>query len=90
MKLSEMITDKNKSFAYLKRAKNCATELNEPFYIASSDLALGDFYYNQKDYAVALKYYDKAKSLAQNNFTKDNIVKIEQRINDIKKVYNAG
>lgn len=90
MKLSEMITDKNKSLAYLKRAKNCATELNEPFYIASSDLALGDFYYNQKDYAVALKYYDKAKSLAQNNFTKDNIVKIEQRINDIKKVYNAG
>lgn len=90
MKLSEMISDKNKSFAYLKRAKNCATELNEPFYIASSDLALGDFYYNQKDYAVALKYYDKAKSLAQNNFTKDNIVKIEQRINDIKKVYNAG
>ncbi len=90
MKLSEMLTDKNKSLAYLKRAKNCATELNEPFYIASSDLALGDFYYNQKDYAVALKYYDKAKSLAQNNFTKDNIVKIEQRINDIKKVYNAG
>ena len=90
MKLSEMISDKNKSLAYLKRAKNCATELNEPFYIASSDLALGDFYYNQKDYAVALKYYDKAKSLAQNNFTKDNIVKIEQRINDIKKVYNAG
>lgn len=90
MKLSEMISDKNKSLAYLKRAKNCAIELNEPFYIASSDLALGDFYYNQKDYAVALKYYDKAKSLAQNNFTKDNIVKIEQRINDIKKVYNAG
>lgn len=90
MKLSEMISDKNKSLAYLKRAKNCAIELNEPFYIASSDLALGDFYYSQKDYAVALKYYDKAKSLAQNNFTKDNIVKIEQRINDIKKVYNAG
>lgn len=90
MKLSEMISDKNKSLAYLKRAKNCAIELNEPFYIASSDLALGDFYYNQKDYAVALKYYDKAKSLAQNNFTKDNIIKIEQRINDIKKVYNAG
>lgn len=90
MKLSEMLTDKNKSLAYLKRAKNCAIELNEPFYIASSDLALGDFYFNQKDYAVALKYYDKAKSLAQNNFTKDNIVKIEQRINDIKKVYNAG
>lgn len=90
MKLSEMISDKNKSLAYLKRAKNCAIELNEPFYIASSDLALGDFYYNQKDYVVALKYYDKAKSLAQNNFTKDNIVKIEQRINDIKKVYNAG
>lgn len=88
MKLSELILDKNKSLAYLKRAKNCATELNEPFYIASSDLALGDFYYNQKDYAVALKYYDKAKLLAQSNFTKDNIAKIDQRINDIKKVYN--
>ena len=88
MKLSDLILDKNKSLAYLRRAKNCAVELNEPFYIASSDLALGDFYYGQKDYAVALKYYDEAKFLAQSNFTKDNIAKIDQRINDIKKVYN--
>lgn len=89
MKLSELILDKSRSLAYLKRARNCALELNEPFYIASSDLALGDFYYSQKDYDIALKYYDKAKALAQNNFTKDNIEKIEQRINDIKKVQDA-
>lgn len=90
MKLAEINANRapEKSLEFLKRAKNCAVELNEPFYIASSNVALGDFYYNKKDYAKALKYYNLAHSTAAENFTKDNIEKIEVRINDIKKVYN--
>lgn len=88
MKLAEIYSLKNpeKCFEYLKKAKACAVELNEPFYITSSDLALGDYYYNKKDYKNALQYYKNAHSLALNNFTKDNITKIEIRINDIKKL----
>lgn len=90
MKLAEINTTKNpeKALEFMKRAKNCAIELNEPFYIASTDVALGDFYYNKRDYANALKHYKQAYSLASDNFTKDNIEKIKIRINDIKKVYN--
>lgn len=90
MKLAEINTVKNpeKALEFMKRAKNCAIELNEPFYIASTDVALGDFYYNKRDYASALKHYKQAYSLASDNFTKDNIEKIKIRINDIKKVYN--
>lgn len=90
MKLAEINTTKNpeKALEFMKRAKNCAIELNEPFYIASTDVALGDFYYNIRDYANALKHYKQAYSLASDNFTKDNIEKIKIRINDIKKVYN--
>ena len=91
MKLAEISAGKNpnKALVYLKRAKDCAVELNEAFYLASSDVALGDFFYNQKDYTNALKHYKLAQTLAKDNFTKDNIEKIETRINDIKKVYNA-
>ena len=91
MKLAEISAGKNpnKALVYLRRAKDCAVELNEAFYLASSDVALGDFFYNQKDYTNALKHYKLAQTLAKDNFTKDNIEKIETRINDIKKVYNA-
>ena len=88
MKLAEINAFRNseKSLEYLKKAKACAVELNEPFYITSADVALGDYYYNKKDYTNALKHYRNAHSLALNNFTKDNITKIEMRINDIKKL----
>lgn len=88
MKLAEIHSFKNieKSYEYLTKAKACAIELNEPFYITSTNVAIGDYYYNKKDYTNALKYYKKAHTLALNNFTKDNITKIEMRINDIKKL----
>ena len=54
MKLAEINSLRNpdKSYEYLKKAKACAIELNEPFYITSSDVALGDYYYNKKDYII--------------------------------------
>lgn len=90
MKLAEVFTKKNpeKSLEYLKRAKNCADELNEPFYIAAANSALGDFYYDKKDFKNALMHYENAKKLAANNLTKDSIAKIELRIENIKKAQN--
>lgn len=91
MKLAEIHSFKlpQKAFEYYKKAKACALELNDTFYIASSDVALGDFYYKRKDYKNALEHYNSAYKLAEGNFTKDNIAKIEMRIEDIKKVYNG-
>lgn len=83
MKLAEVTKNPDKAFDCLKRANVCAMELNEPFYIASSELALADFYYNKKDYTNSLKHYENAKKLSANNLTKDNIAKIEIRINEI-------
>ena len=88
MKLAEITSFKTpeKTLEYLKKAKACALELNETFYIASSDVAIGDFYYSKKDYKNALSHYKNAHKLALNNFTTDNIKKIELRINDIQKL----
>ncbi len=86
MKLAEI--NKEKSLEYLQRAKKCAQELNERFYITSVDIAIGDYYVKIKDYKNALKYYESAKKSAQNDFNKENLEKIQLRINDIKKVYN--
>jgi len=92
MKLAEIYASNSqeKTLEYLFKAKNCANELKENFYIASADVALGDFYYNRKDYKKALSHYNNAKILATQDFSKENITKIELRIEDIKKVYNEG
>ena len=74
----------DKALSYLKKAKACAIELNETFYIASVDLAFGDFYYNRKEFNLSLENYINAYKLAVNNFTKENITKIKMRISDLK------
>ena len=53
MKLAEI--NKGKTLEYLMRAKKCAQELNEQFYITSADIALGDYYGKQRDYKTAEK-----------------------------------
>ncbi len=86
MKLFEILSLKSpdKAFEYLKKAKACAQELNETFYIASADLAFGDFYYNRKEFEQSLQNYINAYKLAVNNFTKENIAKIKMRISELK------
>lgn len=85
-KIHSTLNNNDKALQYLKKAKKCAEELNETFYIASSDVAIGDYYFKLRDYKNALSYYKNAHKLAINNFKKDNIAKIELRINDIKKL----
>lgn len=84
MKLAEI--SKGKTLEYLMRAKKCAQELNEQFYITSVEIAMGDYYNRQKDYKNALQCYENALQTAENDFNKE---KIQTRINDIKKVYNG-
>lgn len=87
MKLAEVNSVKNpdKALECLKRANACALELNEPFYIATSELALADFYYGKKEYNRSLIHYKNAQKLADNNLTKDNAAKIEIRISEIER-----
>lgn len=86
MKLAELYlsNDEEKTLNYYKKAKSCAFELNEPFYIASCDIAMGDFYFNRKDDEMAIKSYLSAYNVAKTNFSKDNIEKIQIRLNEIK------
>lgn len=74
----------DKAIEYLNKAKECANKLNDTFYIASAALATGDFYYSQKKNEDALKEYFFAYRIAQNDFSKDNLNKIQMRIDDIK------
>ncbi len=73
-----------KTIEYLSRAKECAKSLNDTFYMASASLSAGDFYYSQKLNEKALKEYFNAFDIAKNNFSKDNLNKIQMRIDDIK------
>ena len=69
---------------YFNTALDCATLINDVFYIVSASLAIGDYHYDQKQNEIALKYYIQALDLAQNDFSQDNLNKINIRINDIK------
>lgn len=85
-KLAQVMQRKlpDKAIYYFKKAKECAEKLNDSFYMASSLLAIGDFYYSQKQDTLALEEYFIAFDLVRNDFSKDNVNKIEMRINDIK------
>lgn len=81
-------SDFEKALNCLKRAKASALELNETFYIASAQAAMGDLYFDKKDYPNAMKLYNDALKLSAGEFSKENTEKLKTRINDIKKVYN--
>ncbi len=75
---------------YLIEAKKSAEFINEGFYILESTLALGDFYYNNKNmHKKALIEYFKAKQVAENLSSEIDISKITQRINDMKLRLNS-
>lgn len=80
--------DANKSLDYLKQALGYAKLLNEPFYLAGASIELGDYYLLRKDIEHAYKYFIEAYNVAKNSFTKDNLYKIQSRIEDIKRIVN--
>jgi len=69
---------------YLHNALDCAKLTKDIFYIVSSSLAIGDYFYDKRQNEFALKHYIYALDLATTRLSKDNIDKINVRINDIK------
>lgn len=86
LKLASILQRKQpqKALEYLNIALDYAKQTKDIFYIISASLALGDYYYDTKKDEFALKYYLQALDMAQNSLSKDNIYKIDVRINDIK------
>lgn len=76
--------DPDKALKYFETALDCAKLIKDIFYIVSASLAIGDYHYDIKQNEIALKYYINALDLAQNNFSRDNINKINIRVNDVK------
>ena len=74
-----------KALDYLLEAKQSAEFINEAFYIIESSIALGDYYYNRRDYyKEGLKEYFKARKVAATSSEDIDISKIDRRINDMK------
>ena len=86
MKLAELysVDNEKQAIEFFEKALNFALALNENFYIISVNTAIGDFYFNKKNDKKAYDSYKKALSIAQVGSSKENINKIQQRINDIK------
>lgn len=76
--------DPEKALEYFYTALDCANLTKDVFYIVSAALALGDYNYDRRENEIALKNYLYALDLAENNFSQDNINKINVRINDLK------
>ena len=86
MKLAEiyLVKEPERAIENYQKALEYAKKMNESFYIISTNLALGDFYFNRKDNEKAFNYYKEALNLAQSGATVENIEKIKLRISDIK------
>ncbi|MFI3300711.1 MAG: hypothetical protein R3Y28_04745 [Candidatus Gastranaerophilales bacterium] len=69
---------------YLQLAKASAHETKDIFYMATADLALGDYYQKRKDYERAIKYFLVTYNVAKKTFSKDNVNKIEIRIKELR------
>ena len=74
-----------KALDYLKEAQRSAEFLNEEFYILESTIALGDYYYNRREYYKdGLREYFNAKKIADKSESDVDINKIERRIKDMQ------
>lgn len=77
--------DKEKALEYLNQALYYAKKLNESYHIISALTELGDFYSRRKDFTHSYKYLIEAYNMSKHSFNKDNLNKIQSRIEDIKK-----
>ena len=77
-------TNIQKSFKYIQYAINSAEMLNDSFYIAQSHLLAGDYFYRINDNENALKEYIKVYVNVKDDFSKENLKKITDRIRDME------
>lgn len=86
-KLAEiyLIEKDKKALDFLIEAKQSAEFINEPFYILESEIALGDYYYNNiSQNKEALREYFCARKIADTLEGSVDISMIERRIKDMK------
>ena len=85
--LGEIYAAKNDALAlkHLNNALEYATKLNEPFYIAGASIEIGEYHLKRRNFDEAYKMYINAYNVAAKSFTKDNLDKIQSRINDVKR-----
>lgn len=76
----------NKALDYLEKAFEYAKQVNEPFYIAESSILLGDYYLIRKEIEEAFRYFTMAYKIESNSFSKENIIKIKSRLDEIKRL----
>ena len=73
-----------KSYQYIKMAKNSAEMLNDIFYIAQAHLLTGDYYYRTNKNEEALKEYITVYMSVKEEFSKENLKKVTDRIRDME------
>jgi hypothetical protein len=74
--------DDAKALEYLNKALSYAQILDDDYYIASTNLELGDFYFVRKNNENAYKYFVQA---SKTSLSKENLENINSRIEDIKR-----
>ena len=75
----------NEAYVYFKEAISYANKLNDKFYLAESQLNLGDYFYFIKNDEEALKCFLLVLSIAiKNNFSPENIENVKSRLKDLK------
>lgn len=75
----------DEALKFLIEAEQCADFLDEPFYMITSSIAIGDYYYNipEKMKDSLIKYF-KAKKIAERTYDEENIKNINRRIKDMQ------
>lgn len=76
--------DSNKALEYFTLSKNHSITTNDKFFMASASLALGDFYFDRQNDLLALTEYVWTLNLVKDEFSQDNLSKIQERIDDVR------
>ena len=79
-----MNTEPEKAYEYLTEALEYARSSDNSFETAISLLELGDYYYNERQNEQALICYFQAKGILGDAASKENLDRINSRINDMK------
>lgn len=77
--------DDSKAVEYMNMALEYAKSSKDSFYIVGANLELGDYYFLRRNMEYSYKYFIAAYTAAKNSFAKDNLNKISERIEDVKK-----
>jgi tetratricopeptide (TPR) repeat protein len=86
IQLAQLLFDTNlkKAYKYIQSAINSAEILNDSFYVAQARILIGDYYYRINDNENALKEYINVYISVKDDFSKENIKKITDRIRDME------